>query len=462
MQLKKKMKKRKYWKRKAYKRKIKKEGRKIVDFMMIQNHFFEELPVWIDEMNDPRNPSYTLYTQADYIFLGILKNVCSVESMCQMEEKFNEEECIRTLKILSGDEFLDEMPHASSLNKYLARLSPACLADVRKKMIKSLLRNRTFYKYRLLGKYWRIILDGTGLFYFKEKHCENCLVTKIRTEDGKEVKRYFHKVLEAKIALAPNLVLSIDTEFIENENEEVSKQDCELNAAKRLLERLKKDYSRLPIVIQGDALYAAEPVMEMCRKKGWAYILTQKGTRQKLLGEDYEWIASGEGFRRRNKIGKEFGTGAFANHVEEVSGKRETANMYEYQYEGKNEKGEDVIIRFQWITNIELTWKDLEEMIEAGRMRWKIENEGFNNQKNGIYQIEHLNSRNSNAMKNHYLLTQISDILMQLYLAWNPFIKKIGQSIKNTSSRLLESFRMQPVTDEDVTYIHRYTTVYLE
>ena len=90
-----------------------------------------------------------------------------------MEEKFNEEECIRTLKILSGDEFLDEMPHASSLNKYLARLSPACLADVRKKMIKSLLRNRTFYKYRLLGKYWRIILDGTGLFYFKEKHCEN-------------------------------------------------------------------------------------------------------------------------------------------------------------------------------------------------------------------------------------------------------------------------------------------------
>ena len=27
--------------------------------------------------------------------------------------------------------------------------------------------------------------------------------------------------------------------------------------------------------------------------------------------------------------------------------------------------------------------------------RWKIENEGFNNQKNGLYQIQHLNSRNS-------------------------------------------------------------------
>ena len=65
-------------------------------------------------------------------------------------------------------------------------------------------------------------------------------------------------------------------------------------------------------------------------------------------------------------------------------------------------------------------------------------------------------------MKNHYLLTQIADLLMQLYLGWNPLVKEIGQSIKNTSSRLLESFRRQTVTDEDVLYIQRYTTVYLE
>ena len=88
----------------------------------------------------------------------------------------------------------------------------------------------------------------------------------------------------------------------------------------------------------------------------------------------------------------------------------------------------------------------------AGRGRWKIENEGFNNQKNGVYRIEHLNSKNNTAMKNHYLLTQISDILMQLYLAWNPYIRELKQTIKNTSSGLLESFRRQPVTEEDVSY----------
>ena len=60
-------------------------------------------------------------------------------------------------------------------------------------------------------------------------------------------------------------------------------------------------------------------------------------------------------------------------------------------------------------TDIELIERNLEEMIYAARRRWKIENEGFNNQKNGIYDIEHLNSRNSNRMKNHYLLTQTAD-----------------------------------------------------
>ena len=75
---------------------------------------------------------------------------------------------------------------------------------------------------------------------------------------------------------------------------------------------------------------------------------------------------------------------------------------------------------------------------------------------------EIIERRNSNAMKNHYLLTQIADILMQLYLAWNPYVKQLKQTIKNTSSRLLESFRRQPVTEEDVSYIFRHTSMYLE
>ena len=456
------MKKRKEWLRKSEKRRRKEKGRGIVDFMKIVYHFFKELPQWINAMTDPRHPSYTTYTQADLVLMGLLKNVCSVKTMTSMEENFNEETCIRTLKIFSGDRNLEEMPHYDTLNYYLEKLSPSCLAGLRKQMVKHLLRMKSFYQGRLLGKYWRVIIDGTGLFYFKEKHCGNCLVTETEKEDGRKVRRYYHKVLEAKLVLSDKIVISLDTEFIENEHEDVSKNDCELNAAKRLLGRLKKDYPRLPICIQGDALYAAETVMELCDKNHWKYILTQKEGRQRLLAESYAWIREGGGAEEVNNIGKEKGTGRFVNHVEEVAGKKQTANMYEYQYTAADKNGKEEGHGFQWMTSIELTKRNLGEMTEAGRGRWKIENEGFNNQKNGIYDIEHLNSRNSNAMKNHYLLTQIADILMQLYLSWNPFVKELGQSIKSTSSWLLESFRKQTVGAEDVHYIKRYTTVYLE
>ena len=456
------MKKKKDWKTKKKKRAIHKKDRGIVGLMMIIHHFFAALTDWLNEMDDPRNQSYILYTQSDLIWMGLLKNMCAVKTMRDMEDNFNTETCIETLRLLSGDGTLDEMPHSDTLNYYLAKLSPECLAGIRRRMVKSLIRCKSFYRAKLMGKHWRVILDGTGLSYFKEKHCGNCLVTTIRNAEGKEEKRYYHKVLEAKIILGENLVLSLDTEFIENEDENATKQDCEMNAAKRMLGRLKRDYPRLPICIQGDALYAAETIMELCHKNHWEYILTQKETRQRLLSESYEWIAGGGGKTEVRNIGKELGTGAYINHVEETAGKKEPANIYEYRHERKDKDGDTEPMCFQWLTSIRLDKRNLEEMVYAGRGRWKIENEGFNNQKNGIYGIGHLNSRDSTAMKNHYLLTQIADIIMQLYLAWNPAVRETGQSIKNTSSRLLESFRRQPITDEDVSYIKRYTTVYLE
>lgn len=452
------MKKQNEWVRKALKRKKKENDRGIVDLMMIMHHFFGELPAWIEEMEDPRHPSYITYSQSDLFYMGLMKNLCGVKTMHAMEEQFNEENCIETLRILSGDKNLKEMPHSDTLNNYLERLSPNCLSQLRKKLVKRLIRMKSFQGGKLLGQYWRIILDGTGLFYFKEKHCDNCLSQTVTREDGTKVKTYYHKVLEAKLVLSEKVVISLDTEFIENEKEDVLKQDCEIAAAKRLLKRLSKDYPKLPVCIQGDNLYEAEPLMKICRGKKWKYLFTHKGTRQKLLEESYEWIREGKGSTQVRRIGKEKGEGEYINHVEETAGKDGTANLFCYSYKTK----EGQTVRFRWITDIELTEKNLEEMVSAARGRWKIENEGFNNQKNGIYDIEHLNSRNSNAMKNHYLLTQVADIIMQIYLAWNPLRKEIKQSIKNTSSRLLESFHRHPITDEDVLYIQRYTTVYLE
>ena len=102
--------------------------------MMVTNHFFHSLREWILEMEDPRNQSYITYTQADLAYMGILKNICGQYSMREMDESFNDENCIATLQILSGNRNLEEMPHYDTLNYYLEKLSPECLSELRKKM----------------------------------------------------------------------------------------------------------------------------------------------------------------------------------------------------------------------------------------------------------------------------------------------------------------------------------------
>lgn len=143
---------------KEEKRAKKKKDRGIVDFLMIQNHFFKDFRNWIEEMEYPRNKSYITYGQSALVYLGILKNICSVKSMRQMEEKFNEENCADTLRLLSGNTKTKEVPHYDTLNYYLERLSPECLSELRKKMVTSLIRGKQFYRSRLLGKYWRVTL----------------------------------------------------------------------------------------------------------------------------------------------------------------------------------------------------------------------------------------------------------------------------------------------------------------
>ena len=128
--------------RKRGKRERRKKERAIVDFIMVMNHFFHYLREWLLEMDDPRNKSYITYTQADLFYMGLLKNVCGQYSMRGMDENFNEENCIDTLRILSGNKKLNEMSHYDTLNYYLERLSPECVSSLRKKMVTSLIRGK--------------------------------------------------------------------------------------------------------------------------------------------------------------------------------------------------------------------------------------------------------------------------------------------------------------------------------
>ncbi len=80
-------------------------------------------------------------------------------------------------------------------------------------------------------------------------------------------------------------------------------------------------------------------------------------------------------------------------------------------------------------------------LVEAGRRRWKIENEGFNTQKRHGYCLEHLFSKNYQAVKNHYFLMQIGHMISQVMEAWAKLWKKAGLDMREKHVRILESFR---------------------
>ena len=125
------------------------------------------------------------------------------------------------------------------------------------------------------------------------------------------------------------------------------------------------------------------------------------------------------------------------------------------EIKGKDEKN------FVFVTDIKITNSNVFVISNAGRSRWKIENEGFNNQKNIRYDITHACSLDNNAMKNHYLIIQIADILRQLMEYGSKAIKVLKMGIKEISSRLLESFRRDPLTIEDITTIDKRTKISL-
>ena len=95
---------------------------------------------------------------------------------------------------------------------------------------------------------------------------------------------------------------------------------------------------------------------------------------------------------------------------------------------------------YAWLTSFSVTRQNVWEIARAGRMRWKIENEGFNEQKNG-YEMEHFcNCNDFNVMLCLYLILQIAHMFMQL-LAKSNLLDEPVQVLKHLAYLLLESLR---------------------
>jgi len=109
------------------------------------------------------------------------------------------------------------------------------------------------------------MIDGTQVYSSRKELDEKSLYRVHNRETETEYTEYYYYVLEVKVVLHPDVIVSIMTEFVENmDGKEVGKQDCERKACYRLMNRLKKEFPRLPICLNVDSLYACENFFLKC------------------------------------------------------------------------------------------------------------------------------------------------------------------------------------------------------
>lgn len=412
------------------KRKIEVDRNVFKDLLKVTKNCFPELLKKLKEVEEKRDKRYITYGADEILLTRILGYIMGIESMNQLTNNFNDETCIKNMKKLLGNEEIKELPHYDTINDFLEKVEIVELEKITKYMVDTIIKRRIFEDMRFGKEYYVVAVDGTGLYHFHERHCKHCLTRKTKDKDGVEQTIYYHHVLEAKLILG-DITISIGTEFIENEKEDVEKQDCEIRAFYRLAEKIKKEYPRLKICILGDSLYACNPVIEVCEDKKWAYILRLKEGRQRNLYKEFEDILKIE------KLQVEQGY-EIVNKIEQ---EKRSYNVLRYKEDETT---------FTWISSKEITDKNKKEIMKTGRSRWKIENEGFNTQKNHGYNLGHAYSEDYNAMKAHYYLMQIAHAIRQIGELSINTIKNIKRSLKEMSQRLLECFRQRSLTTEDI------------
>src|SRR5207237_2876949 len=96
---------------------------------------------------------------------------------------------------------------------------------------------------------------------------------------------------------------------------------------------------------------------------------------------------------------------------------------------------------FAWLTGLPVSRKTVEEIAQkGGRERWKIENEGFNRQKNSGLNLEHVYSTDPEKWKVYYLLLQIAFILVQL-LERGSMLRRLAEELGRPVGKLFGSLK---------------------
>ncbi len=198
-----------------------------------------------------------------------------------------------------------------------------------------------------------------------------------------------------------------------------TKQDCEMNAGKRLIPKLRKAHPQLGIILGGDDLFSRQPIIEETLAARMHYLFVAKPESHTYL---MDWLSAYPQLNTYETIDKKKPTVRYVyqwlNNVPLHGGEKAIqVNYLDVKMYSTSKSGrEKLSYHNSWVTDIEVTCKNIDILARGGRCRWKLENECFNTLKNQGYAIDHSYGHgDKNLCFNFYLLTLIAFAFHQVY-----------------------------------------------
>ncbi len=357
--------------------------------LLLRNHF-AKIP---DHRSDNCKISLVDGIMSAYAMFSLKEQ--SVLAFETRAEKSND-----NLKSIYG---LKDIPTDTHMRTMLDEISPDYIKQGFKLIYNRLQRSKELEKFLFMDEYYLVSMDGTGYFSSQTINCDNCLEK--TGKDGKVT--YYHQFLGAAIIhpcmrevipLAPEMIIKQDGS---------NKNDCERNAAKRFLGDFRKEHPKLNVVVVEDGLSPNAPHIKELKINHCHFILGVKPDDHKFL---FQRVAELKELGEVSEVAIIEGdiTHVFSfcnNQPLNESNQDVQINFLEY-WEINNKTGKTQ--HFTWVTDFQITQKNVYQLMRGGRARWKIENETFNTLKNQGYNFEH------NYGHGHKNLSSIFALLMML------------------------------------------------
>ena len=251
----------------------------------------------VRQIVDRRQPAKVSYPLQDCYGSSFALFYLQDPSLLEFQRRFQEQVQSNNLSTVFG---VQAIPSGTQLREVLDIHDYAPLLGVFGDYFRRLQRSKQLDKYQFYQGFYLITLDGSQYFDSEKIHCRLCL----SKEKSNGHTQYYHQVLQPAL-VHPDMrqVIPLAPEFIRRQDGS-NKQDCETNAGKRAVNKIRADHPQLPMIIVGDSLYSTGPLIRMLLKRRFSFFLGVKPGSHKTLFEDIEGLRRGKLLDRPEVVDK--------------------------------------------------------------------------------------------------------------------------------------------------------------